>query len=146
VSKSDKAAEMMGAGYNCAQAVSTTYGTAYGVPEETIARMATGFGGGIGRTDNICGAVSGAIMVLGLRFGAGSPDETDAKTRTSIMAAEFIKEFTRRYGAASCTGLLGYNMSVPGEAAKASAANAFAGCRDIVRNAGNLLEEFLQRE
>ena len=143
---SQKAAEAMGAGYNCSQAVATTYGTQFDVPEETIARIASGFGGGIGRTDNICGAVSGAVMVLGLKFGGRNASDTDAKTKAGIMANEFIQEYNRRYGAVSCTGLLGYNMSVPGEREKALANDAFAKCRDIVRNAGGLLEEFLARE
>jgi len=146
MSKSEKAVESMKAGYNCAQAVSTAYGAAYGVAEETIARIASAFGGGVSRTDNICGAVSGAVMVLGLKFGARNPAETDAKNKASALAGEFIQEYARRHGAVSCTGLLGYNMSVPGEREKARANNAFARCRDIVRNAADLLEEFLARE
>jgi C_GCAxxG_C_C family probable redox protein len=136
----------MNSGYNCSQAVSITYGTAFGVPEETIARIASGFGGGIGRTDNICGAVSGAVMVLGLKFGPKNPSEREAKAKAYEMTNEFIQEYARRHGAVSCTGLLGYNMSQPGEREKAVVNNAFAGCRDVVRNAGKLLEEFLARE
>ena len=145
MSESQRAAESMGAGYNCAQAVSTTYGTQFGVPEETISRISSAFGGGIGRTDNICGAVSGAVMVLGLKFGAKSAGETEAKTKASIMANGFIQEFKRRYGEVSCTGLVGYNLSIPEEREKATANSAYTKCRDIVRNAGDLLEEYLER-
>lgn len=146
MSDSEKAAEAMGNGYNCAQAVSTTYGVQFGVPEATIAKIASGFGGGVGRTDNICGAVSGAVMVLGLKFGPENAADKEAKTRASIKAGEFIREYASRYGAVSCTGLLGYNISLTEEREKALANNAFAGCRDIVRNAGKLLEEFLESE
>ena len=147
MSESEKAAEVMAAGYNCAQAVATTYGASFGVPEETIARIATAFGGGISRSDNICGGVSGALMVLGLKFGSKNPSEGEAKTKTYALANEFISEFTRRHGAVSCTGLLGYNLSVPEERKEASEKRVFATvCRDVVRNAGKLLEEFLARE
>lgn len=145
MSDSRRAADLMGEGYNCAQAVSTTYGTRFGVPEETLSRIASPFGGGIGRTDNICGAVSGAVMVLGLKFGGKNAADREAKTKASILANEFIEEYRRLYGSVSCTGLLGYNISKPEDMEKAKANNAFAGCRDIVRNAGKLLEEFLQR-
>ena len=140
------AADALGTGYNCAQAVSTTYGLQYGVPEETIARMASPFGGGIARTDNICGAVAGAVMVLGLKYGPKNASETDAKKKAGAMTNEFIQEHTRRYGAVSCTGLLGYNMSVPGERDEAVANNAFSKCGDVVMNTSKLLEEFLARE
>jgi len=146
MSESGKAAEVMGSGYNCAQAVSTTYGVKYGVPEETISRIASAFGGGISRTNNICGAVSGAVMVLGLKYGGRNPGEKEAKDKASAIAAEFIREFKRRYGEVSCTGLLGYNLGIQEEREKAVANNEFTKCRDIVRNAGELLEEFLARE
>jgi len=146
MSDSNRAAEAMGAGYNCAQAVSTTYGVKYGVPEETIARIASGFGGGVGRTDNICGAVSGAVMVLGLKYGPKSAADKEAKTKASIKTGEFIREYERRFGAVSCTGLLGYNISLPEGREKVLTDNAFAKCRDVVRNAGKLLEEFLEAE
>jgi C_GCAxxG_C_C family probable redox protein len=145
MSESEKAVEATGAGYNCAQAISTTYGTQFGVPEETISRISSAFGSGIGRTDNICGAVSGAVMVLGLKFGARNASEKEAKTKASIIANEFIQEFKRRYGEVSCTRLVGYNLSIPSEMKKAVAEGAFATCRDIVRHAGELLEEYLER-
>jgi C_GCAxxG_C_C family probable redox protein len=147
MSESEKAPEAMAGGYNCAQAVATTYGTAFGVPEETLARIATAFGGGVSRSDNICGGVSGALMVLGLKYGSKNQSEGDAKAKTYAIGNEFISEFARRHGAVSCTGLLGYNLSVPEERKEAAEKRVPATvCREIVRNAGILLEEFLARE
>ncbi len=147
MSKSIKATEAMAGGYNCAQAMATTYGTAFGVPEETLARIATAFGGGISRSDNICGGVSGALMVLGLKYGSKNASESEAKAKTYALGNEFIQEFIRRHGAVSCTGLLGYNLSVPAERKEATEKKVSATvCRDVIRNAGTLLEEFLARE
>jgi C_GCAxxG_C_C family probable redox protein len=137
----------MKAGYNCTQAMATTYGAEFGVPEETLARIATAFGSGMGRTDNICGGISGALMVLGLKFGAKNQSEPEAKGKTYALANEFIKEYTRRHGSVSCTGLLGYNMSDPDQRKEAAEKKATATvCPEVVRNAGKLLEEFLSRE
>jgi C_GCAxxG_C_C family probable redox protein len=147
MSKSGKATEAMASGYNCAQAVATTYGAAFGVPEETLARIATGFGGGVSRSDSMCGGVTGALMVLGLKFGPKNQSEGDAKAKASAFCNEFIREFTRRHGAVSCTALLGYNLSVPEERKEASEKRVYATvCVEVVRNAGMLLEEFLARE
>ena len=137
----------MAGGYNCAQSVATAYGTAFGIPEETLARISAAFGGGVSRSDNICGAVSGALMVLGLKYGAKNSSQPDAKAKTYAIGNEFINEYKRRHGSVSCTGLLGYNISIPEERKEAVEKKATAAvCPDVVRNAGKLLEEFLARD
>ena len=64
-----KAEELFLQGYNCAQAVSCACAGDCGVPSELVVKLATGFGAGMGRTQETCGAVSGAILALGLRGG-----------------------------------------------------------------------------
>lgn len=146
MSTSEKAKEAMAGGYNCAQSVAMTYGAQFGVPKKTLARISAAFGGGISRSDSICGGVSGALMVLGLKFGSDTPDPA-AKAKTYALGNEFINEYTRRHGAVTCTGLLGYNLSDPEQRKEAAEKKATADvCPDVVKNAGKLLEEFLARE
>ena len=62
-----KAAELFLQGYNCAQAVAVAFCDVTGLPEQQAARMASAFGGGMGRLREVCGAVSGMLLVLGTR-------------------------------------------------------------------------------
>ncbi len=68
--KAERAAELFQKGYNCSQSVIGAYAEELGVPEETALRMAAGFGGGIGRCGEACGALTGGVMVVGLRTGS----------------------------------------------------------------------------
>ena len=131
-------------GYNCAQAVSSVFADDAGVPEEVILRAATGFGGGVGHTGGACGAVSGAVLVIGLSAGSTGPGEKEAKDRTYALIREFIARFTRRNGTVSCTGLLGCDLSTDEGFARAREQNlARTLCPRYVRDAVEILEEIL---
>ena len=87
------AAELFLQGYNCAQAVAVAFCDATGLEPKLAARMASSFGGGMGRMREVCGAVSGMLMVAGLLYGY--EDEKDDKTKKELygivqaMAAQF---------------------------------------------------------
>lgn len=74
-------------------------------------RISQGLGAGIACTDDICGALSGAIMVIGLWYGGISADDNAAKEKTYAVVGEFLQEFKARNGSVACTGLLGHNLS-----------------------------------
>ena len=97
-------------GFNCSQAVLSAY--AEGMDEETALKIASGFGGGMGRMAETCGAVTGAMMVLGLKFGAVSPDR-EAKERGYAKVKEFADRFKARNGSLVCRDLLGCDISTP---------------------------------
>ncbi len=82
------------------------------LPEETALRIAAPFGGGISHTGQICGAVSGALMALGLFRGSDRPDQA-AKERTYALARQLIARFTESHGSVLCSDLLGADMSTP---------------------------------
>ncbi|KUK60979.1 MAG: C_GCAxxG_C_C family protein, partial [Methanoculleus marisnigri] len=131
-------------GYNCAQAVSSVFARDLGVPEEVILRAATGFGGGVGHTGGACGAVSGAVLVIGLLFGSTSPEEKEAKERTYGLTREFITRFTRKRGTVSCTKLLGCDLSTDEGLARARKQNLTRTlCPRYVEDATEILEEVL---
>jgi C_GCAxxG_C_C family probable redox protein len=114
--KSENAIQYFRIGFNCSQAVLATFGQEYEVPEDACLRLACAFGGGMARRQMTCGAVTGALMVLGLKFGRARNDDISKKTETYEKANDFIKEFIKRNGSVSCRELLhGLDMNDPEE-------------------------------
>lgn len=90
-------------GFNCAQAVAGVFAERFGAEESTLFRAAAGFGAGIGRLQHTCGAVSGALIVIGLRYGRGSEeDPNEMKEETYDKAKEFVQRFEKRMGSIVC--------------------------------------------
>jgi C_GCAxxG_C_C family probable redox protein len=106
MSKAETAVSIFGNNRNCAQAVLTAYAGDYGLDQEQALRLAAGFGGGLGRIQDVCGAVSGAVMVLGLRSGFGEGDGRDKINEVYTQTRHLIGEFTRQKGTIKCRELL----------------------------------------
>ncbi len=131
-------------GYNCSQSVSSVFAGDAGVPEDVILRAATGFGGGMGHTGGACGAVSGAVLVIGLMAGGTGPDEKEAKDRTYALTREFITRFTEEFGSIPCTALLGCDLSTEDGLARAREQNLTRTlCPRYIRGAVDILDEIL---
>jgi len=132
-------------GFNCAQAILATFGPSFGLERETGFRVASGFGGGMGRMAQTCGAVTGAFMVLGLKFGHTSGEDTGAKARTEEMIREFVRRFTERNGSIVCRDLLGCDISTE-EGRETAREKGLSGkkCREFVRDSAEILGELLQ--
>ena len=142
--RSEEAVSRFMRGYSCAQAVSSVFAADIGMSEEVILRAATGFGGGMGHTGGACGAVSGAVLVLGLLFGSTGPDGKAAKDETYALVREFTTRFSIRNGAASCTELLGCDLSTDEGLARAREQNLTRTiCPRYVRDAVEILEEIV---
>lgn len=142
--RSDRAVACFNAGLSCSQAICQAYGDEFGLSPSDAARVAAGFGGGMARTDRICGAVTGGVMVLGLAYGGTSGDDSAAKEATYAAVQEFLAAFEAAHGSIACTALLGYNLGDPREAAAARGAGAVPRvCPGLVRSAGLLIEAVL---
>lgn len=101
------AGDLFLSGFNCAQAVAGAFADTMNADENTLFRAAAGFGAGIGRLQHTCGAVSGALIVIGLRFGRGSEDDPiDMKETTYDKAKEFVTRFEKRMGSILCLDLV----------------------------------------
>lgn len=97
-------------GYNCAESVLLAIAKdALEIDSNLIPKIATGFGGGISRQGYVCGAVSGAVMGFGLKYGRDSPGELRAKTYNRVV--EFSKQFQKRFGSIVCKELCGCDLS-----------------------------------
>ena len=131
-------------GFNCSQSVFLTYAEQFGVDDETALKIAAGFGGGMGRMAGTCGVVSGACMIIGLKYGAIEAEDKEAKEKTYECVREFAKRFTDRNGSIVCKELLDCDISIPEEHERAKKQDLFSTCcSKFVRSAAEILEEML---
>ena len=144
MTKSDEALATFMSGFTCSSAVFSTFSEEIGLDPDTAKKVACGFGAGISKTGNICGAVSGAILVIGLKYGKKNKGDDASTEKTRGLVREFIREFTARHGSVNCTELLGYNLSDPEDYEKARVSRLFVTkCPELVRDAASILEKIL---
>ena len=94
-------------GYNCCQAVVLAYNDLFGIDDETAAAMSSGFGGGMGRMREVCGSISGMVMLAGLIRPATDPTVKDWRTANYALVQEMAGEFKAINGSIVCKELLG---------------------------------------
>jgi C_GCAxxG_C_C family probable redox protein len=144
MTKSDAALATFSKGITCSSAVFSAFADEIGIDEKTARKIACGFGAGISRTGNICGAVSGALMVIGLRYGKAEIGDDAATERTRALTRRFLNEFTEKNGSVNCSELLGYNLSNQEEYDAAAKEKLFnTKCPEYVRDAADILEKIL---
>lgn len=112
-----KIAELFMKGIDCSQVVVAAFADELGLTQEEAYKMAAGFGGemGIGET---CGAIVGAMIVLGLRYGHCDTAHMEQKDIMNEKRAEFLTKFREKYGVCSCKGLLKHDIADPEEMQK----------------------------
>ena len=143
MTNADKAAATFKEGFSCSQAVLGTYCEQFGLDKELAYKISCGFGGGM-HLDQTCGAVTGAIMVIGLKHGRTRADDVKAKMKTAGIVAEFGKRFKARHGTINCTELLGCNTSTLEGYEEAKKKDLFKQlCPKFVVTAVELLDEML---
>jgi len=134
----ERAAAGFGQGLNCAQSIVSTYGPRFGLERELALKVASGLGGGIGHLGETCGAVTGAIIVIGLKGDASATEQTYA------LVAQFLERFKARHGSIMCRELLGCDISTPAGLETARDKGLFEErCPNFVRGAAEILEEIL---
>lgn len=104
--KSDNATEKFLEGYNCAQSVLWAFAKDLHLDPETALKIACGFGAGMARRQEVCGAVTGGIMVLGLRHGRGEKQDRTATEETYAMTEKLMSRFEAKHGSCICRNLL----------------------------------------
>ena len=108
-----KAAELFLQGYNCAQAITVAFSDVTGLSDPFSAKMASSFGGGMGRMREVCGAVSGMAMVLGLAQGYSDPKATSEKAAHYDKVQQLAEQFKAENGSIICRELLGLTKPGP---------------------------------
>ena len=124
------------AGYNCAQSVVLAFKDELNIDEETIKKISSAFGGGMGRMREVCGAVSGMLMVLGMLKGYSDPKDVKS----------LAGEFKEKNGSIICRELLGLSekSSAPTPEARTPEYYKKRPCKLLVGDACEILEEYLQ--
>ena len=97
-------------GFNCAESVLLSVAEYFNIHCSEIPKMATPFGGGIARRGSLCGAVTGGLMALGLKFGRTTTVDVNARDRSYGKAESFLSFFEKKYGTLLCCNLIGIDL------------------------------------
>ncbi len=144
MNKAKEAVSCFKEGFSCSQAVFSTYAVDMGVNRETALKVSQAFGGGMGQMGETCGAVTGAFMVIGLKYGRTNADDDEAKVKTYSLVKEFTEKFKARNGTIICRELLGCDIGTPeGEQIAREKKLISTVCPKFVRDAVEILEEIL---
>jgi C_GCAxxG_C_C family probable redox protein len=141
----DQAMTLFQQGFNCSQAVCAAYAPALGLPRDLALKIGAGFGGGMGRHGEVCGAVTGAIMAIGLKAGSIEATDAAAKEKAYALTHQAIEQFTARHGSVLCRELLSCDISQPEGLQHAREAQLFtARCPLFVRDAAEIAAALIE--
>ena len=142
----EKAVERFKKGLNCSQTIVATYGSALGLEENMGVKVAAAFGGGMGHTGKTCGAITGAMMVIGLHCSKDGCSAAEAKVRSYALASELMNTFQSRHVYTNCKALIGQDLSTDEGMRVAREKDLFDKlCAVFVHSAAEILEEILRK-
>jgi C_GCAxxG_C_C family probable redox protein len=132
-------------GFNCAQSVLSEFAPQFGMDRDTAMKLACGFGAGMGRSGNVCGAVTGGMLVLGLKYGMVDPELQEDKEKTYDQILKLLNRIKAIHGSDNCTDLMGVDIGTPEglqEAQDKELSDKI--CSKIVGDVTRILEELLE--
>ncbi len=143
VSHGDRAEALFKSGCNCAQSVTGAFDGETGIDFATAMRLASSFGGGMGRLREVCGALTGLFMVVGLQRGYTQPNDQDARTAHYQLVQDLAAQFRARFGSILCRDLLQLDEPISDPAPELRTADYYRRrpCAEYVRFAASLLEQ-----
>jgi C_GCAxxG_C_C family probable redox protein len=146
MNKKTKALAQFDKGFSCSQSVFSAYAEDLGLDQETALKIAGPFGGGMGRKAETCGAVTGALMAIGLKYGATEAEDKETKEKAYALAREFLDRFEARHGSSRCKELLGWDISTPAGHEAAKYRQLFSTlCPKYVADAAEIVGEILAK-
>ena len=138
-----KAAELFLGGYNCSQAVVVAFCDELGMTEAQAARMASSFGGGMGRMREVCGAVSGMLLVAGILYGYDTPGDDVSKKRHYTLVQQLAGQFREEVGSIVCREILKNPPSDPNPTPRTAEFYKTRPCARMVLLAGKILDAYM---
>lgn len=133
--KAEEAANRHIKGYNCSQAVACAFCEDVGIDEETMFRLMEGYGSGMGSLGETCGAITGAVSILGMLHSTANLDKPNSKGITYQYSKEVVNRFKEKNQATKCKDLKGIETGTP-----------LRSCRDCVKDAASILEDIINEE
>ena len=140
----ERAVELFVEGYNCAQAVAAAFDDLTGLDEKTAARMASCFGGGMGRMREVCGAVSGMLLVAGILYGYDDPKATKEKRELYAQVQAMAGQFRQELGSIVCRDLLKNPPSDPNPTPRTEQFYKDRPCARMVATAARIMDAFIE--
>lgn len=139
----ERTADLLSTGLNCSQAILTAFGQSYGLDAEMAANLGRPLGGGMGHMARTCGAVTGAVLVLGL--AKDNQDEGEARKVSHSCVQDLFRRFEALHGTTECKELLGVDMSTEEGLKKVQEEKLVRKvCPRFVRDTAGILDELLR--
>ena len=138
-----KAIDLFEGGYNCSQAVVLAYCDHFGLDFETAAKLSSSFGGGMGRLREVCGAVSGMLMVAGVLYGYDAADDDGAKMAHYALVQELAGQFREQVGSIICREILKNPPSDPAPTPRTEEFYKQRPCARMVYLAARIMEDYI---
>ena len=137
------AAELFLNGYNCAQAVAVAFCDVTGMEPKATAKLASSFGGGMGRMREVCGAVSGMLMVAGVLYGYDAADDEKAKMSHYALVQNLAGQFREQVGSIICREILKNPPSDPAPTPRTEEFYKLRPCARMVYLAAEILDKYI---
>lgn len=132
-------------GFNCAQSVITSFKSITKLNDDAAIAIASGFGGGMGKMQQVCGAVTGSYMVLSMYAGLKYEDNVHRKAEAEKLVRNFTEKFIRIHGTTMCNTLMPYDLNDPEEVKKAREKALFEKvCEKCISDSVGILEEMME--
>ncbi|MBD5401342.1 C_GCAxxG_C_C family protein [bacterium] len=147
MNREQRARELFRSGYNCSQSVFGAYAESYGIDFDTALKLASSFGGGMGRLREVCGAVSGMFLALGLIKGYSTNDYQSKKEHYKKVQ-HLAQEFEKLNGSIVCRELLGLDKKrdVPTPEKRTEEYYKKRPCEELIADACRILDKYLLEE
>ncbi len=147
MNKTEYAQDCLKSGLSCSQAVLSAFIGQFDLDRDTALRISSAFGGGMGGLGGVCGAVTGAFMVMGLKYGSAGQHDDEEKARINRKAVEYMSRFRSHQGSILCRDLLGADIATPEGLETAITKGLFDNiCPVIIRSSVEILEEIISDE
>jgi C_GCAxxG_C_C family probable redox protein len=144
MSRSQDAVQSFKRGFSCSQAVLAALSEPLGLDKERALKISQAFGGGMARMGLTCGAVTGAMLAIGLKYGRTRPEDEEAKEKTYRLVHDFLRQFQERHGSIVCRELIGVDLSSPQGHSLGVERGVFENlCPRFVGDAVEILEQIL---
>ena len=145
MTKGEKAQSLFKQGYNCSQSVALSFAEDMGLEKDMIAKIISGFGGGMGRMREVCGCVSGMVFVISSLYGYSDPKDFDSKKELYQRINQVANTFKEKNGSIICKELLGLEKKdgiVPEK--RTDAYYKKRPCSELCKIAGDILEDYIK--